>query len=160
MLCSSHYVRFPMARPEILCDFLICIFILSSYFIMNKIIILSTVLIILILLFCNKYDNENTKESNIKKLVRQTARWATAADQDDNGYIANLHATYAMGYLMALREIYTDVDIEVYCGVDVRKFESEISIIMDNAIKKLVLVCPDGQPKNRYLATISKEGLM
>jgi hypothetical protein len=30
---------------------------------------------------------------------------------------------------------------------------------MDNAIKKLVLVCPDGQPKNRYLATISKEGM-
>lgn len=42
---------------------------------------------------------------NIKRLVRQTARWATAADQDLNGYIANLHATYAMGYLMAIREI-------------------------------------------------------
>ena len=112
------------------------------------------------LLFRNcKCERKNTRESNIKKLVRQTARWATAADQDDNGYIANLHATYAMGYLMALREIYTDSEIEVYSGVDVRKFESEISVIMDNAIKKLVLVCPDGQPKNRYLATISKEGM-
>jgi hypothetical protein len=77
---------------------------------MNKIIILTTVLIILMLLFRNcKCERKNTRESNIKKLVRQTARWATAADQDDNGYIANLHATYAMGYLMALREIYTDI---------------------------------------------------
>ena len=113
----------------------------------------------MVLLFGNKYDNKNTKESNIKKLVRQTARWGTAADQDENGYIANLHATYAMGYLMALREIYTDVDIKRYSGVDVRKFENEISTIMDNAIKKLVIVCPNGQPKNRYLASISKEGM-
>jgi hypothetical protein len=126
---------------------------------MNKIIILSVIVIFLVLLFGNKCERKNTKESNIKKLVRQTARWATAADQDENGYIANLHATYAMGYLMALREIYTDVDIERYSGVDVRKFENEISMIMDNAIKKLVIECPNGQPKNRYLASISKEGV-
>jgi hypothetical protein len=126
---------------------------------MIKIIILSVIVIFLVMLFGNKCDIKNTKESNIKKLVRQTARWATAADQDENGYIANLHATYAMGYLMALREIYTDVDIERYSGVDVRKFENEISMIMDNAIKKLVILCPNGQPKNRYLASISKEGM-
>jgi hypothetical protein len=126
---------------------------------MNKIIILSVIVIFLVLLFGNKCERKNTKGSNIKKLVRQTARWATAADQDENGYIANLHATYAMGYLMALREIYTDVDIKRYSGVDVRKFENEIYTIMDNAIKKLVIECPNGQPKNRYLASISKEGM-
>ena len=97
---------------------------------------------------------------NIKKLVRQTARWATAADQDTNGYIANLHATYAMGYLMATREIYTDVEIEKYSGINIRKFETEISSIMDDAIKKLVVLCPTGQPKNQYLASISKEGFL
>lgn len=120
--------------------------------------------IILLLIFYYKKDDLYKKsvvdESNIKKLVRQTARWATAADQDNNGYIANLHATYAMGYLMALREIYTDVEIEQYSGIDARKFEMEISAIMDNAIKKLVIECPSGQPKNQYLASISKEGMM
>ena len=45
------------------------------------------------------------------------------------------------------------------CDIDVRKFENEISMIMDNAIKKLVIICPNGQPKNRYLASISKEGM-
>jgi hypothetical protein len=115
---------------------------------------------LLFVLFYNSdsFINHSVDESNVKKLVRQTARWATAADQDMNGYIANLHATYAMGYLMALREIYTDEQIEKYSGVNVRKLEFEITNIMDNAIKKLVIICPEGQPKNQYLAFISKEG--
>jgi hypothetical protein len=116
---------------------------------------------LLFVLFYNSDSsiNQSVDESNVKKLVRQTARWATAADQDMNGYIANLHATYSMGYLMALREIYTDEQIEKYSGVNVRKLEFEISNIMDNAIKKLAEICPEGQPKNQYLATISKEGV-
>ena len=117
-------------------------------------------LLLLLFLLVLRYEPQKIEidESNIKKLVRQTARWATAADQDNNGYIANLHATYAMGYLMATREIYTDVEIEKYSGINIRKFETEISAIMDDAIKKLVVLCPTGQPKNQYLASISKEG--
>ena len=65
-----------------------------------------------------------------------------------------------MGYLMATREIYTDVEIEKYSGINIRKFETEISAIMDDAIKKLVVLCPIGQPKNQYLASISKEGMV
>jgi hypothetical protein len=122
-------------------------------------ILLITLLFLLVLLHEPQQKNV-IDESNIKKLVRQTARWATAADQDNNGYIANLHATYAMGYLMATREIYTDVEIEKYSGINIRKFETEISSIMDDAIKKLVVLCPTGQPKNQYLASISKEGMI
>jgi hypothetical protein len=123
-------------------------------------ILLITLLLSLITLLVLRYEPQKIDESNIKKLVRQTARWATAADQDNNGYIANLHATYAMGYLMATREIYTDVEIEKYSGINIRKFETEISAIMDDAIKKLVVLCPTGQPKNQYLASISKEGML
>jgi len=122
-------------------------------------ILLITLLFLLVLRYEPKQKNV-IDESNIKKLVRQTARWATAADQDNNGYIANLHATYAMGYLMATKEIYTDVEIEKYSGINIRKFETEISSIMDDAIKKLVVLCPTGQPKNQYLASISKEGML
>jgi len=128
--------------------------------------LLITLLLLLLLLFLllfkhyEPHQKNVIDESNIKKLVRQTARWATAADQDNNGYIANLHATYAMGYLMATREIYTDVEIEKYSGINIRKFETEISAIMDDAIKKLVVLCPTGQPKNQYLASISKEGMI
>ena len=117
-------------------------------------------IVLCLLTFKSNLYYDNNSSNNIKKLVRQTARWATAGDQDENGYIANLHATYAMGYLMALREIYSDTDIEKYSGIDIRQFEVEISKIMDKAIKKLVIECPNGQPKNRYLASISKEGML
>ncbi len=106
----------------------------------------------------DKSDISELNKSNIKKLIRQTARWATAADQDTNAYIANLHATYAMGYLMAIREIYTDEEIEKYTGINVKKFEFEINNIMNNAIKELSRICPEGRPKNRFLASLSNEG--
>ena len=102
--------------------------------------------------------NSSIDKLNIQKLIRQTARWATAADHDTNGYIANLHATYAMGYLMALREIYTDEEIKKYTGINVKRFEFEINNIMNTAVKQLSLICPEGRPKNAYLGTLSNEG--
>lgn len=98
-------------------------------------------------------------KTKIKKLVRQTARWGTAAEQDINPYIANLHATYSLGYLMALREIYTDEQIKKESGVDIRQLEANITVVMDDAINKLARICPAGQPKNQYLAYLSKEGI-
>jgi di/tricarboxylate transporter len=113
-------------------------------------------ILILFLLFC--YSNTHSKKSNIQKLIRQTARWATAADQDTNPYIKNLHANYAMGYLMALKEIYTESEINLYGNINIRKLDSEISLIMDESINLLSIICPSGQPKNIYLSRISKEG--
>jgi hypothetical protein len=97
--------------------------------------------------------------TKINKLIRQTSRWAVAATQDTNPYIANLHATYSLGYLMALREIYSDQTIKNLSKIDVRKLETEVTRIMDDAVKELIRVCPDGQPKNKYLAFLAKEGI-
>ena len=105
-----------------------------------------------------KRRREQPDVIKINKLIRQTARWATAADQDINPYIANLHATYALGYLMSVREIYDDATINRLSNVDIRRLETEITNIMDNAIRKLSSVCPQGQPKNEYLAYLSKQG--
>lgn len=124
------------------------------------------VLFILFILFILSFQSQQQctviiqklHTSNIQKLLRQTARWATAADQDTNPYIKNLHANYAMGYLMALKEIYTESEINEYGNIDIRKFDSEISIIMDDAVNQLSKICPSGQPKNVYLSRISKEG--
>lgn len=102
--------------------------------------------------------NGLSDSQKVNKLIRQTARWATAADQDTNAYIANLHATYAVGYLMALREIYSDDEISRLSHVNVRKLDTQITQIMDNSIKKLIDICPEGQPKNKFLAFLSKEG--
>ena len=102
---------------------------------------------------CSRNDREF-----ISKLIRQTARWATAAEQDTNPYIANLHATYSLGYLMALRELYDDATILRLSNVNVRKLEKEVTKTMDLSIEKLIITCPEGQPKNKFLAYLSKQG--
>lgn len=122
------------------------------------IIFLSLISIIYLILPTQSSNLIQLHKSNIQKLLRQTARWATAADQDTNPYIKNLHANYAMGYLMALKEIYTESEINEYGNINIRKFDSEISIIMDDAVNQLSKICPSGQPKNVYLSRISKEG--
>jgi hypothetical protein len=102
----------------------------------------------------------SSDKEKIQRLLRQTARWSTAAEQDTNPYIRNLHATYAVGYLLALREIYSDQTILRLTGVDVRKLETEVNKVMDNAMLEVAKVCPEGQPKSEFLALLSKQGLV
>jgi len=116
------------------------------------------VLSILYILFNNLNSQTVNDTHKVNRLVRQTARWATAAGQDTNAYISNLHATYAMGYLMALREIYDDNTIKRLSNVNVRELDIEVNKIMDDAIQKLVKTCPEGQPKHQFLAFLAKEG--
>lgn len=125
-----------------------------SYYI---IFIISVVCVAILTMF-TKSSSKCNDIKRINKLIRQTSRWAVAAEQDTNPYIANLHATYSLGYLMALREIYSDETIKRLVKVDVRKLETEVTRIMDDAVKKLIQVCPEGQPKNKYLAFLAKEG--
>ena len=115
------------------------------------------IVMILCIWSINVYNGLSDSQK-VNKLIRQTSRWATAADQDTNAYISNLHATYAVGYLMALREIYSDEEISRLSHVNVRKLDTQITQIMDNSVKKLIEVCPEGQPKNKFLAFLSKEG--
>lgn len=110
----------------------------------------------LILLYSN--SNYSSHNDNINKLVRQTARWATAAGQDSNPYINNLHATYAVGYLMALRELYTDQQINNAANTDIRELDKQVNKKMDDAVQLLIDICPQGQPKDVYLAFLAKEG--
>ena len=44
-------------------------------------------------------------KSSIEKLIRQSARYATAAQRDKSPVIAVLHANYAAAYLYALKDI-------------------------------------------------------
>lgn len=121
------------------------------------------IIIIFLLIACliessDSYSHySNDTKININKLIRQTARWATAAAQDTNPYIANLHATYSVGYLMALREIYDDETINKLGNINIRRLEEEVTRIMDGAISQLVQICPEGQPKNKYLAFLAKQ---
>ena len=91
----------------------------------------------------------------IDKLVRQSARYATAAQQDNSPVIAILHANYAAAYLYALKDIATDSQIHNATGIDVKKFTEHVTNVQDMVTKKTSKSCPDfaGQV-NLYLAEI------
>ena len=77
---------------------------------------------------CYIRTKEKDKINNIVDiLVRQTARWATAAKQDKNILIAVLHANYAAGYLWALKDIASDEEIETVTNTKVSILEKKIN---------------------------------
>lgn len=108
---------------------------------------------------CFLKDNTKSHMNKIiKKLVRQAARWSTAAIQDESPMIAVLHANYGAGYLWSLKDIATDSDIESATGINIKRFENEIIKAQDYATKKMIGVCPKFAPKTTYLTKIGGEG--
>ena len=99
----------------------------------------------------NKYDKA------IESLVKQCARWSTAAEQDNNPLIANLHANYGAGYLFALEDISSDREVERITGIDFEKFRSEILRIQDQSARGLIKKCPEAAPAASFLAKIGGE---
>ena len=63
-------------------------------------------------------DANKMKSSMILKLVRQTARYSSAALQDKSPLIALLHANYGTGYLWALKSIATNDEIRNITKID------------------------------------------
>ena len=100
---------------------------------------------------------DNMKQS-IVKLVRQSARWSTAARQDRNAMIAVLHANYGAGYLWALQDIAKTEQIEAAAGIDIVKFQKEIIATQDAATQAMAALCPKYAPKKTYLTRIGGEG--
>ena len=117
---------------------------------------------IIMYLFINSKNKEiqfkNQRKMVIKKLIRQAARWSTAAKQDKNSMIAVLHANYGAGYLWALKDIVTTDIIEKEGNINIMKFENEIIQIQDEATKKMAKLCPKYAPEKSYLTTFSGEG--
>ena len=108
-----------------------------------------------------KKDNDNnmSKSDVIKKLVRQAARWSTAARQDESLMIKVLHACYGAGYLWALKDIASNDEIEKYSNIDMFKFENEITSTMDEAQMELASTCSKYPPKRTYLTRVAGEGI-
>jgi hypothetical protein len=95
-------------------------------------------------------------DDTIRLLVRQAARWSTAAQQDASPLIAALHANYGTSYASALRQIANDERIRAVTGIDAAAFEDEIARVQDAATRRLVEACPALAPPGR-LAVIAKE---
>ena len=119
--------------------------------------VLATVLALFVLFICMK-RKIRLGEDNIQKLVRQTARWATAAQQDESPLIALLHSNYATGYLWALKDIATASEINKSAGIDMKRFEKHITDIQDTVTQKIVKKCPQFSGEvDLYLSTIAGE---
>jgi hypothetical protein len=83
----------------------------------------------------------------IQVLYRQSARYAVAAAQDASPIISTLHANYAMGYLLALKDVVTAEEFKKATGADLLNFEREIARIQDHATLRLVKGCPKLVPE-------------
>ena len=131
---------------------------------MLLVIIIVSVLIYLVTSINNHNKNDNSNidpalKKIIKTIVRQAARWSTAARQDNNSMIAVLHANYGAGYLWALKDIATSEQIKLATNIDILQFEKEIVKTQDFATMRMAKLCPKYAPKSTYLTKLGGEGI-
>ena len=113
------------------------------------------VIFVLYLMMQNKTRGMN---KSIEKLVRQSARYAVAAQQDASPVIAVLHANYAAAYFYALKDIATESQIHNATGIDVKKFKEHVTNVQDMVTRKTAEKCPDFVGEvDIYLAQIGGE---
>jgi len=110
---------------------------------------------VLFLMMQNKTRGMNKA---IEKLIRQSARYATAAQQDKSPVIAVLHANYAAAYFYALKDIANESQIHNATGIDVKKFKEHVTNVQDMVTKKTSEECPNFVGEvDIYLAQIGGE---
>lgn len=93
-------------------------------------------LLVILVLFLNRNNTRRSNKKSLETLVRQSARYATAAQQDATPLIAVLHANYAAAYLYAATDIATDSEIHTATGVDVVTFKEHIVNVQDMVTKR------------------------
>lgn len=112
-------------------------------------------IVVLYLMMKNKAKSMNVA---IENLIRQSARYAVAAQQDASPLIATLHANYSAAYFYAAKDIATDSQIHNATGVDVLKFKEHITNVQDMVTRRTVEKCPEFSGEvDLYLSTIAGE---
>jgi hypothetical protein len=115
--------------------------------------IIYVVIISIVLFFLMRRKADN---SDVVKLVKQSAKWATTAQQDESPLLATLHANYAVGYLWALKDLYNTEEISKKAGVNITQFEEHILNVQDMVTKKVVKKCPEFEGDvDFYLSSIA-----
>jgi hypothetical protein len=72
----------------------------------------------------------------ITKIVKESARWSIATEQDRTPMISVLHSNYGAGYLWALKDIATSEQIKNATGINVLEFEKQVTDIQDKSTMK------------------------
>ncbi len=109
------------------------------------------VIVAVVVLVMSWWLSQTTNDSKvddraIRTLYRQAARYMVASLQDESEVIQVLHANYAMGYIMALRDITTDTEFRRATGEDLDAFEHKLAVAQDVATRRLVATRPDLVP--------------
>lgn len=116
---------------------------------------LIAIIFVLFLMMQNKTRGMNKA---IEKLVRQSARYAVAAQQDASPVIAILHANYAAAYFYALKDIASESQIHNATGIDVKKFKEHVTNVQDMVTRRTSEKCPEFVGEvDIYLAQIGGE---
>jgi hypothetical protein len=93
----------------------------------------------------------------LEVLARQAGRWSVASRQDQEPLVRLLHANYAMGYVLALRQVASDQEIFAKLGLNAHALEAEIASIQDAATMAAVTAAPGLAPPNG-MARLAREG--
>lgn len=101
-------------------------------------------LAVALLLWRNR--NGTLSDQSVRTMYRQSARYVVASLQDESEVIRVLHANYAMGYLLAIKDVTTDVDFERITGERLVDFEDKVVAAQDVATKLLIKQRPDLMP--------------
>ena len=102
------------------------------------------------------FFRKGSSGADIVKLVKQSAKWATTAQQDESPLLATLHANYAVGYLWALKDLAKPDEISKAAGVDILQFEEHILNVQSMVTKKVLKKCPEFEGEvDFYLSSIA-----
>lgn len=108
--------------------------------------------------FSFKTDSAVNQKSIIDKMIRQSARYATAAQQDESPVVAVLHANYSAAYFFALTDIASYDEIHAATGIDVKKFKESLIRVQDETTRKIIDACPEFRGQTDiFLARIGGE---
>lgn len=99
-----------------------------------------------LLLIMWRSKNGTVNEKAVWTLYRQAARYVVASLQDESEVIRVLHANYAMGYLLALKDVTTEAEFQRITGERLAEFEDKVVAAQDVATMKLVKQRPDLVP--------------
>lgn len=98
-----------------------------------------------------------SRQDMIRKLIRQSARFSVASRSDRTSLISVLHSNYGATYMFALKDLFSDKEIEDVIGSEElrKKFESKIIEIQDNATKNVVKHCPQYTDEIGFLTKLA-----
>jgi hypothetical protein len=113
---------------------------------MEVLIAVAVVAVLIVFVMMTRTSYATGDDELVRTLYRQAARYAVASIQDDAEVIQMLHANYAMGYLLALKDVASTEDFRRATGEDLNAFERKIAQIQDAATTRIIKDRPDLRP--------------